>query len=1139
MNNPYFAEGSRPGPHHPNAPGIIPSSSKRSFHTTSSDSGSEFADTSAHSLKSEKRKISPVFNDYGTAHSLITSGKARNLSAEDRDQYLQRASSSSSDSAQQLLLMNKGNDKFPADLQVPPAAAYRRDSGKSKHEEYDDDEDDGKFQIPQTYIQPSSPQPSAGMRPKRPQTPLIPKLWDVNYTSANRPPLAGGRLSAVQWPSNNPWNEHSPHARLSRKSSGILSPPDEGVGSEAYSVSKYGNTKNPYYSSPHGLPSPIVSGSGSGSSREPRSSYYPAEGIRVDGYDAGVRHGDDQMQRNFVFEPLSHYTEQQESHSSRSVPQQSDGSTVNHILDHYTHASDGSYYADGTRGAIAQPHQTPASSRRLGNSEMGSAAVTPSTEEEEEEVSDLSLRRFPDVPSPAYLRAASSGNVGSSSYGDSRELLGTYQQSERLRNSAARIPKAPRSIQIAKGRRIPPSDLGRQVSDALRDFENDDSYVEVSSPVIKKPIAAKKKLQLRNRKPVSGSFQNTNSSRSGHSSDDGTIRHKEPNNEKENVPPSSDDRDFESARFAEDYRVQTFQNKDGSVIRKVSKRKGAVHEEDDQDEWETIIESGADASPYAKLPYPKGRLANYLQTGSSIANVSDRIGGSSSGPIPGLFTASHRVIVHPARGDDQYDKHARPLPDGSGYAFLPVPRTNRHGNGGLGSNAFRTPHKLMRSLSAHLSSPLASSSPRHEYLELEDIKKGTSSPYSPGRKGKAPMRHESMSSVINPQNYVGLRQPTAPWTDGPQSSHGTDESNAGFQFGLNQRPERPDSYMHMIMAANGGKWPKFIQEESPSQSPAPERMSSQESPEPYAEPYPETPRIQYPPRVHSTSNSIADYSDTEVSHIDSLNGPEYDALPASNNGRSPYTHHHNARFDSSGSSPQTESAYADRSKVSQKPLAPGGLYSTLRNKYGSRRKSRPRDLEMGPGPDAASSPQSNKGLRPFIMRPSVIQPRSYHEFHYRSPLAPIKSKTWEPLYSRRKLERINNLTIRPAVEPPVIAHMTPNGTRMSSATSWQVEPVSPHLHGWPHENSSMGGFAKRKQKISNTVLLICCTNPLLLLLFATGLLDQIMFWYTKGDVRRFGRSQKKRAGWILIFFACAAILATVVILVVKARQSEA
>ena len=1259
--------------------------SMRSFVTESS---SEDHDVSMASNKSEKRKISPVFQDYGTAHSLITSGKAKNLTSPERKHFRSGSDGDSeSDSVKQLELMNKRrvNEKSTSDLKASPVEEYTpRDFGNLRHGvvkgddnedevtdermsciatsptftfggkfsnvrhgvlkggddedegshqrmsripvtpafvskgnfgnvrrgvlKEDDDEDDGQSQIPKMQFHPSSPLERNGRqgvlkldddasdgrvsplhdeasRIKRPQTPLVPQLWNlISTNSANRPPILGGRLDSVQWPSNNPYNEHSPYNTLSRKSSGILSPTDHGFAQEAYPPSAYGNVKNPFYSSPHGIPSPIASKSGSGSSGEPRSSYpyprssfYPAVGIRPDD-DEDAKFENKQMEKNIVYDqPSSHYTQQQYSEYSRSPPQQSEeGSTVNHILDHYTNASDGSYYTGGAKGTTTHNYQTPTTSRRLDLAQHGSAAVTPSTDEDRE--SDLILRRFPNVPSPAYIGADSSSNRNYRTCGDSHELLGSYEESEKRGDSMLFPPKPIHKNR--QGGQAPPAILGRQVSHALRDSTMyDDSHIEVSSPVIKKPVAVQKKMKLRERKPIDG-FQKVKNIESTHNSaEDGTIRRNdpsqdssnEPNNDKENIPPiSRADIGISSDRFVEDFRIETVAGQDG-LYRKISRRRPVPapvdEEDDDQDEWTTVIEESGSTSPDGKIPFSDDRgvtyRPRYKQAGSSIANNSDAYYTSSPGAVLGPYITANRAMIHPARGDDQYEKHARPLPGalpGLGNVYLPVPEQRK--GGGFGSNAFRTPAKVFRSLSQHLSSPLGSSSPRHEYHELANVKKGASSPYSPPRdvknvkgKGKAPMRKESASERAAREHGVRLKPPAAAWMDGPKSSKGSENSAEGFQFGKKQRPERPDSYIQAARAANNGRLPKFMMTSSPSPDPEREWIPDDQRQ------FPRTPQIAYPPAIHSTTESIADYSDDEVSYIDSLDGPEYDHTPAS----VPYNRTMDARYAAGIISPQTDTTYADRSGASQKPLAPGGLYNafthnTLLDRYGSKqRKARfakkqaaEADLEAGitQDPNVITIPQDTKRLRGLKLKPgpSIVQPRSHHEFRYRSPLAPIQSMTWERMYSTRKLQKINNrindLRVHTeVVRPPHIAHVTPNGTRMTNANEWQVAPVSPHLQGHQHDDSSVGGFAGQKEKISTVVLVLCAIPinpfmPILLVLYASGLLDWVMNNYTKGDVRHFGHSQKKSALMIAGAYFAMGIIALVTVIVVKERQED-
>lgn len=1159
MDYPTRSEASRVGSQQLIVPGnISQSQSKRSFHT-SSESGSELGDYRSNFSSKSVDKI--VFNDFNTAHTLITSGQAKNLSPNTRAFYRKNIySEEEEDSRQQLSLMNKENENLAANLKSPASQLYKSPTGELRKaylvDSDSDDEEFGRAQPSPGYVRSlhDASSPQVGLSQKRPQTPL---MWDKKLRVVNLAPLAGGSPNEVQWPSTNPFKEgkEGKRGKMSRPRSGDLSSKDGKskspiVQKKIYARSKY---MDPYYSSPHGLPSPGVSksgsgsGSGSGASGNLRSSYYPAEGIRSDDVDSADESFEDGAlqevyTKHYAVKPLSNYTVQQDSNINESGPQQSDKSTVNQFLGHYTHASNGSYYGgNDSRAAVSQSRHTPGSTRGLGRSKLASEVVTASTEDDDP---GLMLTRFP--KSPTFTRG------DASTYGHARQLADddaqyTLCQPTRLRDSPISWLVSPKPTrQTSKGRRNRPLPVDRQVS-ALRAglFDDyDESDVETSCPIVRKQLPPIERLKLRSRKVSSGSFQRNDNYRYGHTSrsclepddldgyasdDDKGRRDTEvrksvldllAETDKENVPPSMDDEGLGFSHYTSDYRVSTFKKEDGSIARKISQRKTPVRAAEDEDEWSTINEivlGENDSSPYPRVRYSSG--PRFKQTGSSRADYSDDFSSGSPFPSNGMgpYSSQNRVLVHPARQGDQYDNFPRPFLEGYGSAYLPVKKRLGNGFASNASNAIRKAPNVLRTLSNHLtSSPMSSSSPRHEYHGLQEIKKNSSSPYSPHRNEKTRIRQDSGVRPIPPlDEQRTLKPPTAQGTDGPAEDVGRKNSPHahGFCFGDQHVPERPDSFTEMVIAANNGKVPGYMQDESPSQVDPRELISN----------FPIS-------GIRRTTDSIAGISDT--SSVDSLNGPEYDNLPGSST-HSGYYNHQNGPFETNTSSQQI-SVHGSQSNMSRKRLAPGDLYQNLRSKCGTlldrrrpRKAGRP-DIESRGSWEADSSPRPTNVMRPLILQPQpcVIQPRAHREFCYRSPMAPLRNPIWKPLYSRKILARINNVQRRPSVEPPAIAHMDTNGTGMSSAASWDVAPVSPHLAGWPQNTFSLGGYAEQRDKISRIVLICCFFFPLLLVGFATGLLDWIMKKKTKGDVEHMCKRHKKIAAWGLgiIFLLVLAIL---------------
>jgi hypothetical protein len=160
---------------------------------------------------------------------------------------------------------------------------------------------------------------------------------------------------------------------------------------------------------------------------------------------------------------------------------------------------------------------------------------------------------------------------------------------------------------------------------------------------------------------------------------------------------------------------------------------------------------------------------------------------------------------------------------------------------------------------------------------------------------------------------------------------------------------------------------------------------------------------------------------------------------------------------------------------------------------------------------------------------------SRDDFAYRPPLAPPRRKSWRALYTKSQLGRLElagevagmRRGARQSHFERATERCSPfEGLRQHNAQETRADAA--------HEVARM-----RCEKISTAFLGLCNIFPPLLILFATGNLDAIMFWWSKGEFNRF-RSRQKRWAWYLV---CAwftlLIIALVAVFVVRIRKMAA
>lgn len=1062
---------------------------------------------------SGSRKFTPVFDDFATAHSSITSGnvKSRISNRSNVDLPLHNRSISVSQSQEfqiRPLKAVKRNEFSLEEPPLPPIPVALKDT-KTK------DTENRAFST--RNFDKVTPTSLPDTNARDPRTPTISgksnPLRSISYTPVSN----AGNKYAAKWPFSSINNELDTSSARRYYSgsfvpeSDLLSPP------QAPGRSANLDGSSPYYEQPKYQPSlfdsspdPTVQGLVIDDAQGLESFANYEENIEhYYGYDTGYggSHEDHDL---VVFSPLAPgFDDQNQSSSSRSSPH-SEGSTVVHIVEDYAKGdgeSEMSFYEDGSSDdGIPLPGQIPTFTKAT----HGSPMICPSQESVNKfstanygrptfrtsptsgEPPNTGLPQVPAEPDRAYLHDVSSGGLAhSSSYGDTRILLDMTQKSKAMNNvsqSPSHGPSPQQPSDIVEEPAYPAAHfrLERDISIALRGLSDDDD-ASMKSFVPK---------QRRVEEQTSSSFESVIKS----------LR-----SDQKRISKIFKDGFYSSLGSPSRLQVQN-----GNCIRipishgmdratspeishrQVSDSSAMVAREDDGNDWETVVTGSVMFGREHTHPY--GEMT-FNETGSSIANFSDHKGDSSSGPILAGFASSEQVLQHPARSNDHYEKHPRSMRDTSMSIFLP--RRSQFSAGGFPSNAFRTPKKMLDSITSSLS-PEAPRSSHRNYARLDNAEPITGSPCKPKIRDRG-QQHLSISTAMDGDfsvrgSFAGPVSRSKPWIDGAH----------------NQAQYRPDSYMQMIIAANNGKIPHYVGNTE----------------------------------THTVGSSIADastVSDTGSFDQQAQGTPAMDVY-------NPYVQQSlNHGFKS-----QQRNYAGDRSTSrTHTPFIkgpPGAFYTSLRSKADTRRTTeqqefntptrKPYTARRSPRRVPSGIDESpSRMLRPLSLvaealgpiKPVVVQPRAPLEFQYRSPLAPVKSPQWRGLYSTSQLDHFNASPTKPN---KAIGRF--NGDTVTSTTSWEVHQGAPCLTAWAHDNSSLGpNTAGQKSKISGIALIMCCIFPPALALMRFGLLDQFMFWHTKGEISHFGKRHKKVAGYLFAAYAVAAIIVVVVVLMFHVARSTA
>jgi len=1078
--------------------------------------------------------IQPVFDDFATAHSSITSGNAKGRIAirSNVDLSLPRSiSSTESETIQKHpLKVTKRSEPPSEELPIPPIPALLKASSSfnSKSGKLDVGHDEKDSFSTRNYEKVSTPRLPSNNAIRSPATPTTAEntksSGDISHTLKSNTNL---RYSA-KWSIGSVYSDHS-LSSIGRLYSGIVTQSNL-LSQRPASHKRAGINASPSFQEAKYQPilfdspsAPTLEGHIMNDMHDTEGSFanYGEAMEHYYEYDADIGYGGSHEDSDVLFSPFAHRFDDPNQSSSTGSSPQTEGSTVIHVMEHYERGSqdsDGSFYEEdyNSDDDLPLPGQIPTFTRAANGSPM----ICPSQESIEQYPAvnygspaictgptsrrppSMSLPQLPTEPNRAYLQTTTSGVLGkSSSYGDTHNLLDFTKNSPPM-NNARRSPHhdmAPRQFfEYDRESAYPPAHfrLERDISLALHCASEDDdpsekSFVsnrrEVDHP---SPSSFKSVLQsLRSdQKRFSEIFKD------GFYSNLKSAPHIQTRNNREIRIPIGHGVDRATSS--------------GLSHRRVSGLTEMVTQDDDGNDWETIGDSVMLSRPPTHLYSDMA----FNETGSSIANFSDHQGESSSGPILGSFASSKQILQHPAQSKDRYEKRSRRMVDTP--LSIVLPKSKQYANDGFPMNALRTPKQRRGSLSSSLG-PEVSQSPEKDYMQLQDADPDIPSPYSPKRKAPA-QKHDSVSTTMDDElpregGFTGPQSMSRPWIDGSRNlGFSVHDQNSRAQYKLDEGQDRPDSFMQMVLAANDGKIPRFI-----------------------------------PPNVETRTvgSSIADAS-TISSH------DEQDTSPV--DGYNPYIPQSKSHVSKSCQKDGKEDQSTSRTRAPFFKGPPGAFYESLRSKAGTRHASEIQDdgtpkespfIVRGSPRRVQSSIDGspNRHLRPLSLvaealgpiKPVVVQPKAPQEFQYRSLLAPVKSEAWRRLYSATELDHINSVPLRP---DQALARL--NGDTVKSNTSWKVHRDAPHMTAWRHENSSLGSnTTHRKAKISYVVLALCCLFPPALALMRVGVLDQFMIWYTKGEISHFGKKQKKIAGYVFAAYAFVAVFVVAIILVFRFLRS--
>lgn len=508
---------------------------------------------------------------------------------------------------------------------------------------------------------------------------------------------------------------------------------------------------------------------------------------------------------------------------------------------------------------------------------------------------------------------------------------------------------------------------------------------------------------------------------------------------------------------------------------------------EDGNEWET------DAESPLRMIHQKARTS-IKRAGSSIANTSD--GGNISPRIyqHSDFSSTDRIIQHPGRIAYSHDYRCREIKQGS----LPVllPSYKPHTVNGFPAHSYPAVY------------PFQQNSNAFQAQYLPPMARDHTNPFSsPPPEVISMGRSRSTGRTIELNLCVASRCEKS-----EKGSHGNSISNQEQSKEIIDGSDEPASGIKLAQVRN---------------------ISGQIRPDSY-------------PLSRTTGSSIADASSSSLGLTNDM------------------PNHLDSQENHKGAEPGYTTAgigYASSLSHERTPFVkrpPGAFYQGVRSGPDPCQNGLSIQCQAGaktPKRNALQKYPTNQMRSLSLLKAHCSPPRVQTDgsptsetkeivnFLYRSPLAPIKSKTWRNLYTTEQLHAIRDAAKGDGFHeieslPQNCSHHS-SGQPLNADSSWKLLPWTPHMFAWKRDNSSLENeLASRKTKISNIALASCCLFPPLLVLYGVGYLDNIMIWTTKEEIRTFGSLQKRLALQLACFFIVGGLVAipVTVILVIHASR---
>jgi hypothetical protein len=231
----------------------------------------------------------------------------------------------------------------------------------------------------------------------------------------------------------------------------------------------------------------------------------------------------------------------------------------------------------------------------------------------------------------------------------------------------------------------------------------------------------------------------------------------------------------------------------------------------------------------------------------------------------------------------------------------------------------------------------------------------------------------------------------------------------------------------------------------------------------------------------------------------------------------------------------------------------GGHRQEGRQPTDGRRKAHFRDVQSNFRRSKKSPAQvyPTNQMRPLSLVEALREPKpaakvngmptstSRNEFEYRSPLAPVKSKSWRQLYTKDHLSDIRKAARADGVFD--LESLSQQSSRPSAEafprrqSAFVRLPMSPRiLHGRRESAHTVKLYEKQQQRYSTIVFLLCFCFPPLLIIYGTGYMDNMVVWMTSGNVDTFTRIHKRVALCLGCFSTIALVTAIAVLVGLKA-----